>query len=167
MLVLLPLRLWASTLMPIAGPQTALMAAVSAPLTNGSLQSHAHHGSLRTAHPPLSAPAAHANTHADTHASHHGHEVAQSPSGQAAHAAVQDLPGGQHLAASASASDQPKAENCHEGPGCSACAVCHLSASVPGSSFRTLGYAVHRLPDAGPWVLHDHAWPPLIKPPKS
>lgn len=160
MLVLLPLRLWAGTLMPLpmplplslSLPEPALLAVVI-----GSIQDDR----IEPAHASHFAPA----VHPDTHAQHPGHAAEQGPPHVAEHDVTHGPQMGHHSAAEAS--DTSKAEGCHEGPGCSACAVCHLSASLPGSACCSMGYAVHTVPVQGPWVLHDHAWPPLIKPPIS
>lgn len=72
------------------------------------------------------------------------------------HAVTLDLPDG--LAHTGS-------ESGHEGPGCIACALCHLSAGLPGQVATWWAHALHSAPSTVAVSLHGHAWPPLIKPP--
>lgn len=162
MLVLLPLRLWASTLMPMALPAPAPMAVlahnpwhealaptVTRPIASDHAAEAAPHAHLGHAIDVLNTPLD--TRHGAEHAADHGTE----PGTHSSHDPA------------AAMEDPSKAESCHEGPGCSACAVCHLSASMPGTVFHIIGHAVHAVPVQGTFTLHDHAWPPLIKPPIS
>lgn len=53
----------------------------------------------------------------------------------------------------------------HEGSGCIACALCHLSADLPSSSLQLHAPAPTGAPGALPSSLSGHVWPPLTKPP--
>lgn len=64
-----------------------------------------------------------------------------------------------------SSAPDPIAEDCHDGPACLVCAVCHLSAGMPGQPPQLLAPAPHNAPGTSPASLRGHAWPPLIKPP--
>lgn len=130
MLVLLPLRLWAGTLMPM--PMQMEMEMPGPDHTQHSAQA------------PSQAPSP--GTF-DCHGL-----FAQTPTPEVQH----------HHPISAL---DPAAEDCHEGPACLVCAVCHLSAGLPGQPPQLLAPAPHNAPGTSPASLRGHAWPPLIKPP--
>lgn len=140
MLVLLPLRLWAGTLMPMAF--TDHVQAVA---------SHVHEAT-----PIQTTPLAHVaiGPHASGELQTESHEAIAIETVTSIHA-VHAL----------NADSDQNANNCSEGSGCIACSVCHLSAVEPGSLLRSVGNTEHTVADLVHVSWLGHAWPPLIKPP--
>lgn len=148
LLVLLPLRLWAGSLMPMALPHPSdvtLQTAIAAP-------HEAHHACHRQAS-DLTHQQVHEQAHlgANEQAHEQPHEHVHHQASELAHH------GGMST----------EADACHEGPGCMTCSVCHLSAGLPISTEGRLSSSVQNVTASplAPWL--GHAWPPLTKPPIS
>ena len=151
MLVLLPLRLWAGALMPMTSAETVQASAASA-----TQLAHSHHASAAT---PLAVsdgpqPDLHETGTGDAHALHSVHAQSSAP-----------IHIGLDASLSSSSAQDTAAEGCHEGPGCMACAVCHLSADLPDTADRMPVSTAHTLTASVTVTWLGHAWPPLIKPP--
>lgn len=141
LLVLLPLRLWAGTIMPLPMSTQDSTAALTTSATITA--EHADH---------LPA-AAHLQASHDEHHEHDQHQQHISHAHDTVHAHHDDMPMG--------------AGSCHEGPTCMACSVCHMTAGMPAIAPNWSIAALQSMPAAplGAWL--GHAWPPLIKPPIS
>lgn len=141
LLVLLPLRLWAGTIMPLPMSTQDSTAALTTSATITA--EHADH---------LPA-AAHLQASHDEHHEHDQHQQHTSHAHDTVHAHHDDMPMG--------------AGSCHEGPTCMACSVCHMTAGMPAIAPNWSIAALQSMPAAplGAWL--GHAWPPLIKPPIS
>lgn len=144
LLVLLPLRLWAGTVMPLPLPTqdstTALPTSATPPAE------HAIH-----LHAVAHLQAAHDEHHGlDQHAQHRQHT---SHAHDTVHAHHDGMPIGAGI--------------CHEGPSCMACSVCHMTAGMPAIAPNWSIAALQSMPAAPQGAGLGHAWPPLIKPPIS
>lgn len=140
MLFLLPLRLWAGALMPMAMPDNVHSFAGSA--LHATQANLIHDRSVTTG----------LTTHHSAQFEHHA-------------MATLDSSASIHSSHALDADAHPSPDNCNEGPGCIACSVCHLSADVPDSTSRLSDNKVHAIPAnvAATWL--GRALPPLIKPP--
>jgi hypothetical protein len=146
MLMLVPLRLWAGMLMTTAMPEPA----------------HAVHHAM-DADPP--AP--------PDHPHHQAQLLAQDPpkalGSQPTHASAHDCGNADdlHTAQRGPNEGQPAAANdaCHESPGCTVCAVCHLSAGLLHKVSCPSSRAVYALPTSAPFSGPGRVWPPLLTPP--
>lgn len=141
LLVLLPLRLWAGTIMPLPMSTQDSTAALTTSAT------------IRAEHADHLPAAAHLQASHDEHHEHDQHQQHTSHAHDTVHAHHDDMPMG--------------AGSCHEGPTCMACSVCHMTAGMPAIAPNWSIAALQSMPAAplGAWL--GHAWPPLIKPPIS
>ena len=146
LLVLLPLKLWAGTVMPLPLPfstqdSTTALATSATPPAEHAIHLHA------VAH----LQAAHDEHHGhDQHAQHRQHT---SHAHDTVHAHHDGMPIGAGI--------------CHEGPSCMACSVCHMTAGMPAIAPNWSIAALQSMPAAPQGAGLGHAWPPLIKPPIS
>jgi hypothetical protein len=146
MLVLLPLRLWASALMPAHLPSHAPSPpAANAKVECHSLMGHALGSTQAMGWPSMSEPLSHAKAQGPGQTHAHG-----------AHPMPTDL---------AQATGEPPPMGCHEGSNCAWCGVCHSPAGLLSHWSHPAHPTPHTRPNTHSAPRQAHGWPPLIKPP--
>lgn len=180
LLVLLPLKLWAGSFMPMSVPMFAPSSVPSylpaSPLSPVSVTRHQETAAL------ANAPCLHATpdtcqelTHGQPQPSHHAHDHDHDQHAQHADHA-QHLGHAQHAPDTSPALNNPHAHHdgmvmgagfCPDGPGCLACSACHTVAGLPVNAQGFTNLTASAAPATPMATWYGHAWPPLIKPPIS
>lgn len=170
LLVLLPLKLWAGSFMPMSVP-------ISTPLSTLSFVSATSHQETAVlANTPclhVSSDTCHEVAHGQPQPSHQAHDHDQ----HALHADhAQHLGHAQHTPGASPALNNPHAHHdgmvmgagfCPDGPGCLACSACHTVAGLPVDVQGFTNLTASAAPATALANWYGHAWPPLIKPPIS
>ncbi|WP_295503583.1 hypothetical protein [Limnohabitans sp. Rim8] len=152
LLVLLPLKLWAGSFMPVPAPSPSPVSATS------------HHETATLVNTPC------------LHATPDCQEVANGQSQPYHLDHAQHLDHAKHTPDAGSALNNPHAHHdgmvmdagfCPDGPGCLTCSACHIVACLPVNAQRFTNLTASAAPATPLATWFGHAWPPLIKPPIS